>query len=77
MTVQELREDRLVDALDIDSAAVNPLSEVGDATHAIGEAVPGIAPVREVLLEGIDVRRQRPFVEPFVKAESRLADRIP
>ena len=43
---------------DADAAPVNPLREVGDAAHVVGERVRGVAAIGQVLLERINVRRR-------------------
>lgn len=72
--VQELGDDCLVDTLNAQTAAVNPLGEVGNAANAVGEGSRRVAAVGQVLLERINVRRERPLREPVDATESRESD---
>jgi hypothetical protein len=72
--VQEFNKHRLVDALNVHAAPVNPLGEVGDTAHATGETATGVSPFRQVVLEGIDVRCQGPLAEPVDRPDLRLSD---
>jgi hypothetical protein len=74
VSVEKLTDDCFIDALNIPAATVNPLGEVGDATQAMGETVPGVAAVTQVLLEGIDIGCQRALVQPVYASGLRQSD---
>ena len=50
MLVQELNHSCLVDTLNAQTAATNPLGKVGDAAHVVRRGARGVAAVGQVLL---------------------------
>jgi len=70
--VEELGNSALVDASNVQTSAVDPLAEMGDAAHAVGERGRCVPSVGQVLLERINVRRERPSAKPVDPAERWL-----